>query len=512
MKHQFTLTLSAGVAGLAMLLLIGCGEPADKAEHDGHDHAANPHDSHAPGVSATVSDDRCPLHGAAASLCFICEPQLRDESRLWCNEHDRYEDRCWICHPELQDESRPFCTEHGLYEDECFYCDPGLVASHASQASGDAHTHGLLCAEHGVPEAECGICRPEAVAQLNAGESLKVRLPSADSARGAGVETGRPSVGSISEGIDSYAELAFDQNKLAQIVAPVRGIVEEVTVDLGSRVEENQTVARLWSAGIAEAVAKAVLSHQTLDRERKLREQRVTSEQDLQEAEAAHRAACQQLRTYGFNEEQIDALRDTPEKSVLLDVRAPFAGEIIERLAVRGELVDTGRHLFTLADRSMMWAMLNIPEAHLARVKEGQTVELQFDSIPGQVFTGKLTWISSEVDERTRMVRARAEVPNSEGILRAGMFARARILTRSPESAVILPESALQQVEGKPLVFVKLEQDLFEARRVELGARADGRVEILAGLNPDEVVAVNHVFPLKSQLLISRLGAGCAHE
>ena len=67
-------------------------------------------------------------------------------------------------------------------------------------------------------------------------------------------------------------------------------------------------MAKIWSASIAEAVAKAVLSHQTLDRERKLRADRVTSEKDLQQAEAEHRAACQQLRTLGFTEEQIDAL------------------------------------------------------------------------------------------------------------------------------------------------------------------------------------------------------------
>jgi cobalt-zinc-cadmium efflux system membrane fusion protein len=347
---------------------------------------------------------------------------------------------------------------------------------------------------------------------MTPGQGLKVRMPSGSSARGAGAQTRAAEVGLIAEAVESYAELTFDQNKVAQIVAPVGGIVEEVAVDLGSRVAPEQVVARLWSAGIAEAVAKAVLSHQTLEREQRLREQRVTSEQDLQEAEAVHRAACQHLRTLGFSEAQIHELAERPDESVLLDVRAPFAGEIIERAAVRGELVESGHHLFTLGDRSLMWAMLNIPESDLGRVRRGQMVELQFDALPGRTFNGELTWISAQVDERTRMVRARAEVPNPEGILRARMFARARILTRPPGEALILPASALQQVEGKALVFVKLEEDLFEARRVAVGSRLDARVEILAGLNPGELVVVDHVFPIKSQFLISRLGAGCAHE
>ena len=159
--------------------------------------------------------------------------------------------------------------------------------------------------------------------------------------------------GAIADGVECYAELAFNQNKLAQIAAPVGGIIQTVDVDLGTKVEEKQTVAKIWSASIAEAVAKAVLSHQTLDRERKLRAERVTSEKDLQQAEAEHRAACQQLRTLGFTEEQIDVLGAKPQEQVLMEVRAPFAGEIVERTAVRGALVEAGKSLFTLADRSI---------------------------------------------------------------------------------------------------------------------------------------------------------------
>ena len=369
-----------------------------------------------------------------------------------------------------------------------------------------------MCAEHNVPLEECGICRPLLAGTLKPGESAKVRLASNESADIAGVQTAAPTVGTIADAVECYAELAFNQNKLAQIAAPVGGIIQEVSVDLGSKVEEKQPVVKIWSASIAEAVAKAVLSHQTLDRERKLRAERVTSEKDLQQAEAEHRAACQQLRTQGFTEEQIDALVAKPNDQVLMEVRAPFAGEIVERTAVRGALVEAGKSLFTLADRSVMWAMLNIPESALARVKIGQTVELRVESLPGQTFTGKLTWIGAEVDEKSRMARARAEVANPDGLLKARMFAQARILTRQAEGALLLPPSAIQRMEGRSFVFVKLADDLFDARVVRLGAKFDGKVEIIEGLKPQEVVAVNHVFPLKSAFLISRLGAGCADD
>jgi cobalt-zinc-cadmium efflux system membrane fusion protein len=386
-------------------------------------------------------------------------------------------------------------------------CGHGEAKAHTETKDGV-----VMCTEHNVPEAQCGICKPQLAATLKPGESAKVRLASNDSAGIAGVQTATPTVGTISDAVECYAEIAFNQNKLAQIVAPVGGIIQEVTVDLGSKVEEKQPVAKIWSASIAEAVAKAVLSHQTLDRERKLRAERVTSEKDLQQAEAEHRGACQQLRTLGFTEEQIDVMGAKPHEQVLMEVRAPFAGEIVERVAVRGALVETGKPLFTLADRSTTWAMLNIPESALARVKTGQTVELRVESLPGQTFIGKLTWIGAEVDERSRMARARAEVPNPEGLLKARMFAQARILTRTADGALLLPPSAIQKIGGQAFVFVKLAEDLFDARVVRVGAKHDGKVEIAEGLKSQEVVAVNHAFSLKSAFLISRLGAGCADD
>jgi cobalt-zinc-cadmium efflux system membrane fusion protein len=292
----------------------------------------------------------------------------------------------------------------------------------------------------------------------------------------------------------------------------VGGIIQTVDVDLGSRVEEGQTVATLWSAAIAEAVAKAVLTHQTLERERRLWVERVTAEADLQQAEASHRAACQQLHTLGFNEEQIDQLSDTPLEAVLLDVRAPLAGEIVERSAVRGSLVDAGKALFVVTDRSVMWAELSIPETELSRVQTGQTVEITVDALPGEIFTGRLTWIGPAVDERTRMARARAEIPDPAGQLRDKMFARARIVTRSSSGALTVPASAIQFVDGQPLIFVKLADDLFEARAVTLGTRQGARQEVLAGLTASDPVVTQAGFAVKSQLLLSRLGAGCADE
>lgn len=365
------------------------------------------------------------------------------------------------------------------------------------------------CEEHGVPEFECGICHPERAAILKPGEGSKVRLPAADSARLVGVEVAAVTLGTLDGSVDSYVELAFNQNKLAQIAAPVGGIIQEVNVELGSKVEEKQCVAKLWSAAIAEAMAKAVLTHQTLERERKLRVDRVTSEKDLQQAEAEHRAACQQARTLGFSEQDVDRMAGKANEPVFLEVRAPFGGEIIDRTAVQGALVEAGKPLFSLVDRTVMWAVLSLREMDLARVRKAQKVEVRIDSLPGRVFTGELTWVAAEVDEKSRTVRARAEIANPDGVLKARMFGRARILTGRAEGVVIVPTTAICMVEGKPFVFVRLADDLFEARAVRTGVQHDYRLEVVQGLKAEENVVVNHGFALKSHWLSSRMGAGC---
>ena len=175
-------------------------------------------------------------------------------------------------------------------------------------------------------------------------------------------------------------------------------------------------------------------------------------------------------------------------------------------------MVEEADVLFTLTDTAVLWATVNVPESQASRVTAGQSVELTVESLPGRSFSGTLTWVSPTVNDRTRMVQGRVEVPNAAGHLKAQMFARARIATAHAGQRLVVPLSAVQDVTGTKVVFVRSLADLFEARPVTLGARLDDQVEIVAGLKALEPVVVAGGFALKSQLLASRLGAGCADD
>jgi cobalt-zinc-cadmium efflux system membrane fusion protein len=110
------------------------------------------------------------------------------------------------------------------------------------------------------------------------------------------------------------------------------------------------------------------------------------------------------------------------------------------------------------------------------------------------------------------MMKARAVVPNTASQLKHGMFGHIRLLSEESTKVLFAPGNALHRFNGKNFVFVKLSDDLFEARRIN-GSRKDGEdLEILEGVAPHEEIVVNHSFTLKSEFLKSRLGAGCVDE
>ncbi len=487
--------------------------------------------------AAAQEQELCAKHQLPATECFSCDPTLREPDRLWCTEHDRYEDRCFICHPELVDTGRLWCEEHSLYEDECFFCHPELREEETGSAECDACSPGdaeartsppgeLLCVEHDVWESECGICHPELIANLEPGQGLKIRLASPESAAKAGVETSVAAKGSSLGGLVVLSRLSYDQNRLARITPLAAGVVRDVSADVGDSVSRGQVLVEIDSQEIARtksdylsSLADEALKELVFNREKDLLAKSITSQQEYDEASAEYQMATnatktrrQQLLNYGLTEGQVQEVAETSSSSSRLPILAPFSGTLVERDAVIGEAVEVGDMLFTLADLSSMWLELSIPEDRLSSVEVGDPVEATFDALPGTSVSGQLIWLASSIDEQSRMIKARAVIRNRGSSLKHGMFGQVRILPKRNLSGLRVPGQALHRVDGIPVVFVKLQDDLYEIRRVALGGNTRGSVEILEGILPQEEVVVAHSFTMKSEFLKSRLGAGCVHE
>lgn len=524
--------LQITLVALGLLVMGACNRNLDKASQEGHDHskqAPGNADALGAGKGKPVSQEKCP-HDALKADCFICNASLREKGRLWCKEHGRYEDRCFLCHPEIKEEARRYCEKHYLYVDECFLCHPELkkggqaaAGENSAMEANAIKTPGLMCKEHGVLESECGICHPDLLANLKAGDGLKVRLASTESAKKGGVETGKPEVDEGEGGPAFLSRVTYNENQFAHITSLATGIIQKVHVDYGSQVKKGQLLVEIASPEIARskssylsALSDLNLKELAYKREKGLAEKNVSSRQEFEQAEAEYRKAKNEassarleLRNSGMSEADLATLVKSGSTSSILSIRAPFAGTVIERKAVMGEAVNSEVPLFAVGDLSTMWLELSIPSDAGAGLKVGDPVAASFDALPGVQFPGKLIWISPGIDETSRMLKARALVQNPNGILKDGMFGKVRIPTAKGGKRLGLPSEAIQRIEGADFVFVKLEEDLYEARKVWMEEGLDGKVTVLDGLAAGEDVVMAGTFAMKTELLKSRLGAGC---
>jgi cobalt-zinc-cadmium efflux system membrane fusion protein len=483
----------------------------------------------------------CRGHQVPEALCTRCNAAIIPAFKAqndWCAEHELPASQCVACNPAVKDRwasmaskttakpgrdpNRLWCTAHGVYEDECLICHPDLKHK---RAAGDGHLD-LWCKEHNVAERECGICQPQLATALTAGKGLKVRLPSSRSATKAGIRTALPRAAEITGGFQVFCEAHFNQNRLARITPLVSGVIHKVHVDVGQSVSEGDLLIEIASVEIAAAkrdyllaIVDERLKKLAHDRQKRLAAKEISAVQNLQQAEAEYEmaqiatlAAHQKLLNFGFTPDEADEVAETKSSSSIVHIHSPFSGTLVERSAVVGEAVKPGTPLFTLADLSTMWLTLSIPESKVGMARLRMPIRATFSAIPGREATGKITWINASVSEPSRMVEARAVVDNPGGALRNNMFGEAQIILEPGRSTLTVPTSAVQQFEQRPFVFVKLDEDMFELRRVVLGNKHLNRVQVLGGVSGDEAIAVGGSFTLISEFLKSRLGAGCVDD
>jgi cobalt-zinc-cadmium efflux system membrane fusion protein len=200
--------------------------------------------------------------------------------------------------------------------------------------------------------------------------------------------------------------------------------------------------------------------------------------------------------------------------SSLIPLTAPRDGTVVTRNVVAGEVVDTLTTLFTVADTSRVWLMLNVPLEAARYVRIRQQVLFQPDGAdaPDQA---EITWISTDVDPDTRTVPVRAELPNDDGHLRNETFGAGDIILREEQDAIVVPNGAVHWEGCCHVVFVRdkdfLKRDaykVFHTRMVRPGVTSGDYTEMIAGVLPGEVVVTKGSGVLRAELLKGNLGAG----
>jgi cobalt-zinc-cadmium efflux system membrane fusion protein len=343
--------------------------------------------------------------------------------------------------------------------------------------------------------------------------SREVKL-SAELAQRAKLSTEVVEKRSLSPTLDLVGSVDFDADAVADVGGRIAGRITKVMVTAGDQVTKGQPLVEVESHDLGEALATLLSARANLiaaehhaARETGLGQKQLSSALIVENARATAKAlqaevqgAEQRLMAMGITPSELDKLQggDGPRRVTL---RAPISGEVVERYAVLGQVVDPTQPILRIADLSRLWVELDLFERDLGHVAVADPVEILSETYPGRTFSGKVAYVNATVDVATRTAKVRIEVPNPERLLRPGQFIHARLSTRgSPQPVIAIPRKAVIQLEGEPSVFVALGNERYAARPVERGHYAGDLVEITRGLLEGERVVIEGGFVLKSEL------------
>ena len=320
----------------------------------------------------------------------------------------------------------------------------------------------------------------------------------------AGIELARAVPRTLSKRISLAGEIRLDDDRTAHIFPRAGGVVESVRVNLGQAVKKGELLAVIASqqvsdqrSELAAAERRAKLARTTLEREQQLWRDGVSAEQDYLQARQALEEAEIAL---GNARQKMSALSG----SVTLgggnryELRAPFDAVVVEKHLVPGEVVGDATNAFILSDLSRVWATFNVSPKDLRLVQVGRFVRISAPELGAEV-SGSVAYVGNLLGEQTRSATARATLENPEGAWRPGLFVSVLLATESRDVKVTVPQQAIQTLEDKPVVFVRVPGG-FLVQEVVLGERDEGHVEITGGLAAGTELAAAGSFILKSEL------------
>ena len=306
------------------------------------------------------------------------------------------------------------------------------------------------------------------------------------------------------------------------MIARVSGLVTEILVEEGDRVREDQLLARLEDREIRNeneqakiAVAQAEIqvrqakvraeqSQASYDRSITLKNQKLISQQDFDQAELNQRTDD---LAFDVARQQHEAAKARLEAAALrleyTEIRSSINGVITERLINVGDRLNANQEVVLIEDFTPMWARIFIPERELPLLRTGQAARVSLEAFPEQDFTGRIKMINPRVDAASGTVKVTLEMIDPSQRLRPGMFGVVRIPTSTRPDAVVLAKKAVLRERDENRVFVIKPDNTVEKRVIELGISEEDRVEVVRGLEPGETVVVvgqeslNDGYPVK---------------
>ena len=316
--------------------------------------------------------------------------------------------------------------------------------------------------------------------------------------------------GDMEREIRTVGYLEYDQQKMVSVTTKFSGWIEKVYVNyVGEPVRKGQPLFEIYSPELVQTEQELLSALGFAQR------MEGATEETHRRANDLVAAARQRLSYWDITGEQVDRLEATGEVVRTLTVAAPARGVVMMRMpGLEGMAVRPGMELFHIADLSSLWLSVEAFEDQIGWLRIGSQAEVSLSYFPGETFRGRVRYIEPQVNEKTRTVPLKVEIPNADGRLRAGMYATVRFHPVVAHDAVLVPDLAVLRTGQRNVVVVAEGGGRFTPRDVELGASGDGHVAVLSGLEGGERVVTSAQFLIDSESnlreAIQKLLAGAA--
>lgn len=295
----------------------------------------------------------------------------------------------------------------------------------------------------------------------------------ADKIQHAGVRLSRVTRQSLNRSIRAPGRVAADENRQGVLTARFKGFVEKLYIaQTGDVVRKGQPMMRVWveDSDVLARIADYVGATSTGAKDR-----------------ATQTASI--LRQYAITSGDLAQMARTGQPTRSITITAPMSGTVTDKPVVNGMHFAVGDTLFKTTDISHLWVLADISERDLPLVRVGQTAQVSFRDVPGETFSGKVIQLYPELDATTRTTKARIALANPGGRLRLGQYTDIHInapIGRTP--VLTVPASAMIDDGQRKVVFVALQDGIFEPRAVQTGFRSGDVVEIRSGLREGETI------------------------
>jgi len=310
-----------------------------------------------------------------------------------------------------------------------------------------------------------------------------------------GVRTARAEHRTLSREVHAVGRVAYDEERVARLHPKTEGWIEEMFVNkTGERVAKDAILMSFFAPQLVTTQQEYLLAlknarameHSTFPDIRRGAEELLASTEE-------------RLRLLDVPEHQIRDLEDTGVVKKALHIHSPFDGVVVTLGAREGQYVTPQTELYTIADLSTVWVYVDVFEADLPWVREGDEAEMRLAGVPGRTFTGRIDYVYPFVQPDTRTVRVRLVFANPDGVLKPDMFADVTVRAGRRVDALAVPSEAVVRSGTRERVFVVRAPGRFEPRPVTPGLTSGGWTQVLDGLREGDQVVTSAQFLIDSE-------------